>query len=169
MAIEIAQQHLTIGDLSKQPGNIPTGVWELRALSIKAKDVTKTSRDGDEYETTEYVVALEPVKPTASVDPAAVAELDPMTGKPVYDGKRLFLRYTAAFQNERAQLGAMLSAMGFGEKDKFAEVIEGNLVKGKKVYGEIFNRTFTRNDGTPGTDQRVKSWSSVAAADALAI
>jgi hypothetical protein len=43
---------------------------------------------------------MEPLEPTASVNPEEVGELDEKTGKPVYEGKRLFLRYVEAFRSD---------------------------------------------------------------------
>ena len=62
--VAIKEMHRTIGDLSKQPANIPTGVWKLRAIKISAKDVTKTNREQEEYETREYTLSMEPISPT---------------------------------------------------------------------------------------------------------
>lgn len=167
--IDINTNHRKLADLSRPVENIPTGVWQLRAISIKAKEITRTNRDGEEFETVEYTTVLEPVKPTASVNPAEVAAVDERTGKPVYDGKRLFIRSTEAFNNNMKSLAAMLGAMGFTGEDDFDEIVENNRVKGKMVYGEVYNRTYPRKDGTDGVEQLVKSWSSAAAADSLAI
>lgn len=167
--IDITQTHTTIGDLSKPPANIPTGVWQLRAISLKAKDVTKRSKDGEEYETTEYNLVMEPVVPGDSVDPEELSELDPMTGRPAYDGKRLFLRYTKSFRNEMTQLSSALMAMGFGSEDSFEDVVENNRVKGRTAYGEVWNRSYPKNDGTQGVEQKVAKWASSATAGAVEI
>lgn len=166
---EVKLMHRTIADLSKEPGKIPVGVWTLRAIKLSAKDVTKKNRDGEEYETVEYMLTAEPVTPSASVNPDELSEVDPKTGKPVYDGARLFLRYVEAFRNDMASLGAALSAMGFGDEDSFDTIIERNLVRGKVLKGEIFNRNYTRNDKTEGTEQKVRSWSNVNAESGIAL
>jgi hypothetical protein len=161
--------HRTLGDMSKPPANIPTGVWKLRAIKISAKDVTKTNRDGEEYETKEYTMTMEPIAPTASVNPEEVNEVDPRSGRPAYDGKRLFLRYTDAFASDVNQLVAAFGAMGFGKDADFDEIIDDNQVRGKTVFGEIFNRTYRKNDGSDGVEQKVRSWASTASADGFAI
>jgi hypothetical protein len=167
--IAIKEMHRTIGDMSKQPANIPTGVWKLRAIKISAKDVTKTNREGEEYETVEYTLSMEPLEPTASVNPDEVGELDERTGKPVYEGKRLFLRYVQAFRSDEAQLAAAFLAMGFDKNEDPDEIIEHNKVRGKVAFGEIFNRTFKRNDGSDGTEQKVRSWAGVGTAAGFAL
>lgn len=167
--VEIKDMHRTIGDLSKQPANIPTGVWKLRAIKISAKDVTKQNREGEEYETREYTLSMEPLEPTASVNPEEVNELDERTGKPVYEGKRLFLRYVEAFRSDLTQLGTAMQAMGFGDGDDFDAIVEGNKVRGKVVKGEIFNRTYKRNDGSDGVEQKVRSWAGADAATGFAL
>jgi len=167
--VTISEMHETIGDLSKQPANIPTGVWKLRAIKLSAKDVTKTDREGGEYETVEYTLSMEPLEPTASVNPEEVNELDERTGKPVYEGKRLFLRFVKAFQSDKAQLGAALGAMGFAANTALKTIIDENKVRGKTVKGEIFNRTYKRNDGSDGTEQKVRSWAGADAATGFAL
>jgi hypothetical protein len=112
---------------------------------------------------------MEPIAPSASVNPEEVAEVDPRTGKPVYDGKRLFLRYTDAFASDVNQLVAAFKAMGFGTEAVFEDIIEENQVRGKRVFGEVHNRTYRRNDGTDGVEQKVRSWASTAAADGFAL
>jgi hypothetical protein len=164
--INITKQHITIGDLSKPPADIPTGVWHLRAISLKTGSRMMNFKDG-EREATVYTLALEPLSPTESVNPEALAELDPMTGRPAYDGKRLFIRFTDAFANEMRQLASALQAMGFTDEDDFNDVVENNRVKGRTVYGDIFNRSFPGNDGKPRTEQKVKSWASSATAGAV--
>jgi hypothetical protein len=167
--VEIKEMHRTIGDLSKQPANIPTGVWKLRAIKISSKDVTKTNRDGEEYETKEHTLSMEPLEPTASVNPDEVNELDEKTGKPVYEGKRLFLRYVDAFRSDLTQLGAALSAMGFDEKEDFDAIVASNAVRGKIAFGEVFNRTYKRNDGSDGVEQKVRSWAGGEAGSGFAL
>ena len=164
--INITKQHITIGDLSKPPGNIPTGEWQLRAISLKQRGRTVNFKDG-EKESVEYTLAMEPIAPTESVDPEALADLDPMTGRPTYDGKRLFLRYTLAFANEMRQLASALQAMGFTDEDDFIDVVENERVKGRTAYGEIFNRSYPKNDGSTGVEQKVKGWASSATAGAV--
>ena len=41
-----------------------------------------------------------------------------------------------------AQLGAAAQAMGFSAEDDFDAIVEGNKVRGKTAFGEIFNRTY---------------------------
>lgn len=170
--VAIKDMHRTIGDLSKQPANIPTGVWKLRAIKISAKEVTKQNREHEEYETWEYTLSMEPLEPTASVNPEEVSELDEKTGKPVYEGKRLFLRYVEAFRSDMTQLGAAFLAMGLDKNDALmsfdpvterwvpGEIIVENKVRGKIVKGEIFNRSYKRNDLSDGVEQKVRSWAS---------
>lgn len=161
MTKEVKLMHRTIADLSKEPSTIPTGVWTLRAIKLSSKEVTKKNRDGEEYETVEYMLTAEPVTPSASVNPDELAEVDPKTGKPVYDGARLFLRYVEAFRSDMQSLGNALSAMGFGDDDSFDTIIEKNLVRGKLAKGEIVNRSYTRNDKTEGVEQKVRRWADV--------
>jgi hypothetical protein len=165
----IELQHRTIADLSKPPANIPTGVWELRAIKLSSKDVTMKTKEGEEYETVEYLLSLEPIAPTKSVNPDELAAIDPRTGKPAYDGKRLFLRFTESYRPEMQSLGSALAAMGFSENDSFDEIVENNGVKGRKVFGEVFNRDYKRNDGTEGTEQKVRTWSAKGGSEAFAI
>jgi hypothetical protein len=157
---EIALQHRTIADLSKPQPPVPTGVWKLRAIKMSAKDVTKKDREGNEYETQEYLLTVEPIEPTASVDPEALAEIDPATGKPAHDGKRMFLRFTVSFRPELNSLLSAVKAMGIPETESLAGIVDGNLVKGRTVYGEVYNRSYKRNDGGDGTEQRVRSWAA---------
>jgi hypothetical protein len=164
--INITKQHITIGDLSKPPADIPTGVWHLRAISLKTSTREVNFKDGPK-DATVYTLALEPLSPTESVDPDALADLDPMTGRPTYDGKRLFIRFTSVFANEMRQLGSALQALGFTDEDDFGDVVENNRVKGRTAYGEIFTRSYPKNDGTTGTEQKVKGWASSATAGAV--
>ena len=167
--IAIKEMHRTVGDLSKPAANIPTGTWKLRAIKLSSKDVTFQPKDGEEYDTVEYTLSMEPITPTASVDPTALAEVDERTGKPVYEGKRLFLRYKANFRSDMVQLGAALAAMGFGADDSFEDIVERNSVKGRFAQGDIFNRTYKRNDGSDGTEQKVRSWAVPGAAAGFAL
>jgi hypothetical protein len=167
--VVIKDMHRTIGDLSKPPANIPTGVWKLRAIKISTKDVTKTNREGEEYETQEYTLSMEPISPTQSVNPKEVAELDERTGKPVYEGKRLFLRFVEAFRSDMGKLGVAVQAMGFLPDDDFDAIVEGNKVRGKVVFGEIYNRPFKRNDGSDGIEQLVRAWAASEGSQAFVL
>lgn len=159
---EVVLAHRTIADLSKEPANIPTGVWQLRGIKLSVKSVTKKTRDGEEYDTNEFTLTLEPVSPTASVNPEELAEKDPNTGKPVYDGKRVFQRFVESFRTDMKDMGAALTAMGLS--GDLGTIIEKNSVRGKVVFGELFNRHYTRNDKSEGIEQRVRAWGSASAA-----
>lgn len=167
--VQLPEHHRTVGDLDREPANVPTGVWELRAIKLSQRDITKKNKEGEEYETIEYRLDVEPMKASSGVNPDELNELDERTGKPVYEGKRLFLRYCEAFRGEMKSLHDALSALGFGKNDDFDVVIEKNLVRGRTAKGEIYNRTYTKNDGTPGTEQKVKSWAPVGASAAMAL
>lgn len=151
----------TIAEFEKEPANVPTGVWEFRAISLKVKDVTKKTKEGEEYETEEFTLALEPLTPTASVNPDELAEIDEQTGKPVYEGKRVFARFVASFFTDKKQFAQAMRALGVGDQDDLNAIIEKNSLRGRKVMGELFNRTYPRNDGTQGTEQKVRNWCPV--------
>lgn len=165
----IELQHRTIADMTKPQPPLPTGVWKFRGVKLSANQATRTTKDGDEREIIEYLLTVEPLEPTASVDPAALAEVDERTGKPIYDGKRLYLRYNDDFRSDMQTLGGALVAMGFGPTDDPNKIIEKNLVKGKTAFGELFNRTFTRKDGEAGIEQKVRSWSDKGGGEKFAI
>lgn len=163
--MSINLMHRTLADLSKPAGNIPTGTWnKIRAIKLTAKEVTKTNRDGEEVEALEFTLSAEAVEPSSSVDPVALAEIDPATGKPAYEGKRLFLRYSDAFRNDMTTMAAAMTAFGIPADASLQAIIDGNLVKGKVASGEIFNRDFKRNDGSDGVEQKVRSWAKVGTA-----
>lgn len=159
----------TLKDLNREPANVPTGLWDLRAIKISAKDVTKKTRDGEEYETIEYLLTLEPVKAGSSVSPEELAVIDERTGKPAYEGKRIFCRFVESFRSDMKDLLAALHAMGFEDDADFDAIVEKNLVRGRSARGDVFNRTYPKNDGTQGTEQKVRSWAPVGASAAMAL
>lgn len=168
--VQMRDMARTLKDLNREPANIPTGVWDvIRFISLKQKDVTKKTRDGEEYETVEYTLVGEPVTPSKSVNPDELNELDERTGKPVYEGKRLFLRFVESFRSDMKDLVTALGVMGFGEDDDFDKIVEGNLVKGRSAKGEIFNRTYPKNDGTQGTEQKIRGWAKAGSSAGFAI
>jgi hypothetical protein len=67
------------------------------------------------------------------------------------------------------QLGDAMSAMGFAKDDDFDAIVEGNRVRGKTAKGEIFNRTYKRNDGSDGVEQKVRSWAAPGAETGFAL
>lgn len=163
--MSINMMHRTLADLSKPAGNIPTGVWnKIRGIKLTAKEVTKTNRDGEEFEAVEFTLSAEAVEPSSSVDPDALAEIDTATGKPSYEGKRLFLRYSDAFRSDMTTMAAAMTAFGIPADASLQAIVDGNLVKGKVASGEIFNRDFKRNDGSDGVEQKVRSWAQVGTA-----
>jgi hypothetical protein len=168
--MSINLMHRTLADLSKPAGNIPTGLWnKIRGIKLTAKEVTKTNRDGEEFEAVEFTLSAEAVEPSSSVDPDALAEIDAATGKPSYEGKRLFLRYSDAFRSDMTTMSAAMTAFGIPSDTSLQAIVDGNLVKGKVASGEIFNRDFKRNDGSDGVEQKVRSWAKVGTAHGFAL
>jgi hypothetical protein len=165
--VTIADLYGKTGDASKPIANIPTGLWKIRGIRVTARDVTKTNSDGEEYPTTEFLTSAEPLEPV-HVDPDELAQVDEQ-GRPVYAGKRLFLRSTLSFRNEMQQFDAMTAAMGIPVGTSRKEIVERNMVKGKIVFGAIYNREYKRNDGSDGTEQKVRSWAASEGSQAFTL
>jgi hypothetical protein len=162
MAIKV----MTLDDMTKELPPIPTGTWTLQGLKLSVKEVTKKDKDGNEYDTDEFTLTVLPVAPGANVDPDEIAEVDLRTGKPVYEGRRVFLRFPASFPQEMRGLGNALRAMGYDGAANPYQIAEDNAVRGKTARGEIFNRYFPRKDDLPGEstgiEQKVRNWATVA-------
>jgi len=152
---------LTIVQATKEIPPIPTGTWTLQASKLSVKEVTKKDREGNEYETDEFTLSVIPTAPGVNVDPDALAEVDPITGKPVYEGKRLFLRYIASFGGNMRELGNALAAFGYPENTNFYQVAEDNSIRGKSAKGDVYDREYPKNDGTKGVEQKVRNWAGV--------
>lgn len=164
--VSFMDMHTSIGELGQEGGELPNGVWRLRAISLKHKVITYEDDDGEEQKDDKFTLTIEPMEPTASVDPVAVAEVNPKTGKPAYEGRRVFLSYTGRYGGQMSEMRKALLAFGFNAEPKgeVQRIIRENAVKGREVYGTVFTHTYPKKDGSEGIDMRVKDWAPLSTA-----
>lgn len=165
---DIVLQHRTIADMTREPPPLPVGVWKFRAIKLSTRERTRNTKQGEKT-SVEYVLTVEPLEPTSASNKAVFDQVDPETGKPMFDGKRLYLTYNEDFASDNRTLAGFFTAVGFPETESPAEIIGKEKVKGKTAYGELFNRDFERKDGKPGVEQKVRSWSAKGGSAKFAI
>jgi len=161
---------MTIGQLAKEQPPFPEGTGTIEAQALSVKSVTKKTKMGEDLDTDEFTLSIVPTVPGVNVDPDALAEIDQNTGKPVYEGQRVFLKFAMAFPQARRELASALAAFGYGVDTNPYELADaGNTsIRGRVARGYIFHRHYHRNDDAPGVDtgleQKVqgKTWSKVA-------
>lgn len=167
---DIVLQHRTIADYTKPLPPLPNGTWKLQALKLAYKPVTKQTKEGDDVETVEYLLTVQPIEPTSSVSPEELeAAVDPKTGRPTYDGKRIFLRFIQMYYGDMKSLGEAMRAMGFTGDDTFEGIADEEAVKGRTAYGDVWTREYKTKDGREGYEQKVRTWSDKGGSAAFAL
>ena len=151
-------------DAAKQPGLIPNGVWELRCVA--ALKVSEGKEDEDGNPTKIALLTHEPFAATGSVDPEEATATD-ATGRSLYDGKRIFTRFTMPRDSRR--LAQCLLAHGLDgdeiELDAFDIPVEATRVqiRGKLVQASVDRYSYKdKTTGEPRSDNQVKAWAPVA-------
>jgi len=144
----------------KQPGMIPSGVWEVRCISAKHKTAT-VEHNGEDTEIDIFTFTHEPMTPGKSVDPEEADAVDPETGKSLYDGKRL-ITVLRIYNNGDLQRVQNLMNAHLGDPDEDATLEEDlKSMKGKRALADVFTDSWKdKTSGETRSDNRVKSWAS---------
>ncbi len=136
----------------KPPKLIPEGTWRLRGLMSSAR---QRSDDEGEYE----IVSLihEPFEATDSVDPELVNEIDEVTGKSAYDGRRVETAFFIRNANDVLKMLRVIGLHGVDVDDRDMPDIMSDF-RGSFVYGRVGVKPATL---TREAENKVVLWTSV--------
>ena len=161
----MAVKMMTIGQMAKEQPPFPVGTWTIQAQQLSVvQDVEKSTKSGETFDTDVFTLSVIPTVPGSNVDPDALSEIDPATGKPAYEGQRIFLNYTSAYQAARKSLSDALRAFGFADDVNPYELAQdsNNDIRGRVAKGDLTHARYHRRDDKPneetGIRQDVKNW-----------